>query len=178
MNDHMPAVFIGHGNPLNALEKNGYTEGWRALGGALPKPEGILAISAHWYVPFTAVTTNLQPPTIHDFGGFPKELYQVQYPAPGSPVLAGRVQNLLEPLMVKSDESWGLDHGTWSVLLHVYPEADIPVIQLSIDANRPAEFHYLPFLYILGLRRENDPVSYPAEGVDGGSISMLAVRIG
>jgi 4,5-DOPA dioxygenase extradiol len=116
----------------------------RRLGAGLAKPflsPAILSISAHWYVPFTGVTTNDAPPTIHDFGGFPKELFQVRYPAPGDPALAHRIRNLLEPLQVKSDESWGLDHGTWSVLCHIYPGAEIPVIQLSIDETKAAAFH-------------------------------------
>lgn len=108
----MPAVFFGHGNPMNALLKNSYTDGWAAIGSQLPRPKAMLAISAHWYIPATAVTVSLAPQTIHDFGGFPKELYRVEYPAPGSPDLAKRVQDLLSPISVELDESWGLDHGT------------------------------------------------------------------
>ena len=138
----LPAIFFGHGNPMNAVADNGYTEAWRQIGAEMPRPKAILSISAHWYVPETGVTVATAPRTIHDFGGFPPELYQVQYPAPGNPTLARRVQQLLAPLDVKLDNSWGLDHGTWSVLRHAYPAADIPVVQLSIDENRPAAFHF------------------------------------
>ena len=260
MSHLMPAIFFGHGNPMNALYRNQYTEAWATIGASLPRPKAILCISAHWYIQEAAVTVSTAPRTIHDFGGFPRELYDVQYPAPGDPELATRVQNLLAPLSVRRDESWGLDHGTWSVLCHVYPDADVPVVQLSIDENQPASFHYeigqriaalreegiliigsgnlvhnlhayawgqhtaepydwavsferrvrelvlsgetrpligyehrlgkeamlavptpdhyLPLLYVIGTRTQSDPVSFPAEGVDGGSISMLAVRLG
>ena len=255
----MPAIFLGHGNPLNALQQNAWTKGWATIGQALPRPKAIVCISAHWYLPATLVTAMPQPRTIHDFGGFPRELYQVQYGAPGSPELASRVQQLLAPLSVELDHSWGLDHGTWSVLMHVYPEADVPVIQLSIDETQPAAFHfelgqrltslrdeqilimgsgnmvhnlhtyawgrhisepydwavrfeesakqlmlagefaplidyeslgrdavlsipttdhYLPLLYVLGARRENEEISFPVAGVDGGSVSMLTVQVG
>lgn len=255
----LPAIFLGHGNPLNALAHNRYTEAWHQIGHNIPRPKAILAISAHWYVPETGVTITTAPRTIHDFGGFPPELYNVQYPAPGDPDLARRVQQMLAPLPVKLDESWGLDHGTWSVLRHTYPDADIPVVQLSIDEREPADFHfelgrrlaplrdegvlifgsgnlvhnlhtyawgrhtsepydwalrfeaaarqmiaaaeyqpllnyeslgrdallaiptpdhYLPLLYILGARQQGESASFPVEGVDGGSISMLGVRIG
>ena len=255
----LPALFIGHGNPMNALSDNAYTAAWRQIGKSLPRPKAILVISAHWYVPATRVTINLAPPTIHDFGGFPKELFQVQYPAPGDPELAHRIQRLLAPLDVKLDGSWGLDHGTWSILCHIYPDADVPVIQLSLDETKAAAFHqeigkklavlrdegvlllgsgnlvhnlhayawgrhvpepydwakrfeakarelilrhdfdplvayetlgsdaalavptpehYLPLLYIIGTWQEGDAITFPVEGVDGGSISMLAVQIG
>jgi 4,5-DOPA dioxygenase extradiol len=255
----MPAIFFGHGNPLNALRHNVWTEGWLSIGAGIPRPRAILCISAHWYLPATRVTVMSAPRTIHDFGGFPSELYEVVYPAPGDPELARRVQNLLAPIDVGLDEQWGLDHGTWSVLRHVFPEADVPVVQLSIDETQPAEFHYelgkrlaplrdegvlvtgsgnlvhnlhayawgnhivaplnwalrfeeqarklleirnhsplikyetlgpdallavptpdhyLPLLYIAGLQRDGDQISYPVEGYDGGSISMLAVQIG
>jgi 4,5-DOPA dioxygenase extradiol len=259
MTDLMPVIFFGHGNPMNALSKNAYTDGWVFIGKSVPRPKAVLAVSAHWYVPACSVTANLVPPTIHDFGGFPRELYQVEYPAPGSPELARRVKNLLAPTSVALDNSWGLDHGTWAVLTHVFPSADIPVIQLSIDDRQPPSFHYemgkrlaplseegalvigsgnlvhnlhayawgkrevqpfdwavrfenrvrelllkgdiaqvvayeslgreamlsvptpdhyLPLLYVLGLRKGKEKVSFPVQGVDGGSISMLAVQLG
>jgi 4,5-DOPA dioxygenase extradiol len=138
----MPAVFFGHGNPMNAIQRNAYTQAWNALGRTLPRPRAILCVSAHWYVPGTAVTAMPDPRTIHDFGGFPRALYQVRYPAPGDPALAARVQSLLAPLPVGGDRDWGLDHGTWSVLCHVFPEADIPVVQLSLDETQPPAFHF------------------------------------
>lgn len=259
MTNPMPAIFFGHGNPLNALQDNTYTQGWAAIGAAIPRPKAVLAVSAHWYFPGTSVTAMSAPRTIHDFGGFPAELYQVKYPAPGDPDLARRVRDLLAPLDVGLDQRWGLDHGTWSVLCHVFPQADIPVVQLSIDETQPPVFHYelgrrlaplrdegiliigsgnlvhnlhtyawgrhpvepfdwavrfekqarelllaanddplinyetlgrdallsvptpdhyLPLLYVIGLRREGEQVGFPVEGVDGGSISMLTVQIG
>ena len=255
----MPALFIGHGNPMNAIQQNAWTRSWTAIGEVLPRPKAILCVSAHWYLPATAVTAIERPRTIHDFGGFPPELYSVRYPAPGSPELAARVVQLLEPLDVAMDRSWGLDHGTWSVLMHVYPKADIPVVQLSIDEAKAASWHfetakklaplrdegvliigsgnlvhnlhtyswgnravepydwaerfealarrtlsssdfvrlvdyeslgrdamlsvptpdhYLPLLYVLAQHRPNDVVSFPVEGFDGGSISMLGIRLG
>ena len=255
----MPTVFFGHGNPLNALLRNAYTDGWASIGNSIPRPQAVLCVSAHWYLPGTAVTAMPAPRTIHDFGGFPRELYEVEYPAPGSPNLAARVQELLAPVPVTLDHGWGLDHGTWSVLRHVFPQADIPVVQLSIDETQPPEFHYelakrlqplrdegvlivgsgniihnlhayawgkhevkpfdwalrfeklarelllkgdhallvsyehlggdallsaptpdhyLPLLYVIALRREGEQVSFPVEGFDGGSISMLTVKIG
>lgn len=138
----MPAVSFGHGNPMNALEHNGYTERWSEIGAKLPRPKAVLCVSAHWYIPGAAVTISSNPRTIHDFGGFPRELDDVAYPAPGDPALARRVPSLLAPLPVTLDDRWGLDHGTWSVLCHVYPKADIPIAQLSIDETRCASFHY------------------------------------
>ncbi|KQY99410.1 extradiol dioxygenase [Pseudolabrys sp. Root1462] len=138
----LPAILFGHGNPMNAVANNGYTEAWRRIGLETPRPKAILSISAHWFVPETGVTISTAPKTIHDFGGFPSELYQIQYPAPGDAALALRVQKLLSPLEVKLDNSWGLDHGTWSVLRHVYPAADIPIVRISIDETKPASFHF------------------------------------
>ncbi|MGD0275591.1 MAG: 4,5-DOPA dioxygenase extradiol [Syntrophales bacterium] len=255
----MPAIFFGHGNPMNALSKNVYTDGWVSISKSIPRPKAVLSISAHWFIPTCAVTANSAPQTIHDFGGFPKELYQVQYPAPGSPDLASHIKDLLAPVSVRLDESWGLDHGTWTVLRHVFPGAGIPIVQLSIDERQTPQFHYeigkhlallreegvlvigsgnivhnlhtyawdnqkahpfdwavrfekrarelllkgddtlliayeklgrdstlsiptpdhyLPLLYLLGLRKKNEQISFPVEGIDGGSVSMLAVQIG
>jgi len=138
----MPAIFFGHGNPMNAIERNRYSDAWREIGRGIPRPKAILCISAHWYLPGTMVTAMEQPRTIHDFGGFPRPLYEVQYPAPGDLDLCRRVQELVAPGGVGLDQAWGLDHGTWSVLVHVYPQADVPVVQLSIDETQPAAYHY------------------------------------
>jgi 4,5-DOPA dioxygenase extradiol len=138
----MPAVFLGHGSPMNTLEINGYTEAWRKVGRDVSRPNAILCVSAHWFIRGTAVTAMSAPKTIHDFRGFPQALNEFEYPAPGSPVLAARVHELLQPLEVRLDEEWGLDHGTWSVLAHLFPEADVPVVQLAIDGTQPAQFHY------------------------------------
>ncbi|HEU5411431.1 MAG TPA: 4,5-DOPA dioxygenase extradiol [Candidatus Acidoferrales bacterium] len=260
MAERMPALFFGHGNPMNALLVNSYTKRWAEIGETLPRPKAILSISAHWFIEDAAVTVSTAPRTIHDFGGFPRELYRVQYSAPGDPHLAARVQQLLAPVPVRRDDGWGLDHGTWSVLRHIYPQADIPVVQLSIDETQAPSFHYeigerlaplreegvlifgsgnvvhnlhayawgqhvvapydwansfevrvrelllaenyaplihyetklgreaelavptpdhyLPLLYIAGTRAPSEPLAFPVEGVDGGSVSMLAVRIG
>jgi 4,5-DOPA dioxygenase extradiol len=142
MRARMPAIFFGHGNPMNALLSNPYTTAWSEIGARMPPPSAILSISAHWFVPGTAVTAMEAPRTIHDFGGFPRELYEVQYPAPGAPQLAARVSELLAPLAVTMDHHWGLDHGTWSVLRHAFPAADVSIAQLSIDETQPPAFHY------------------------------------
>jgi 4,5-DOPA dioxygenase extradiol len=244
---------------MNALLDNAYTRGWAAIGKDVPRPVAVLSVSAHWYISATSVTAMTAPRTIHDFGGFPPELYRVEYPAHGDPALADRVRGLLAPMAVNPDRDWGLDHGTWTVLRHVFPRADIPVVQLSIDERQPAEYHYevgkrlsplrdegvlvvgsgnlvhnlhayawgqravepydwavrfeakvrelllagndgpliayetlgrdavlsiptpdhyLPLLYVIALRREGDLVRFPVEGVDGGSVSMLTIRIG
>ena len=259
MTTRLPTIFFGHGNPLNALQDNDWTRGWAALGQRLPRPRAVLSISAHWYVSGTAVTAMAAPRTIHDFGGFPRALYEVQYPAPGDLDLVRRVRELLNPLEVRADLGWGLDHGTWSVLRHVFPAADVPVVQLSIDESQPPAFHYelgrllrplrdegilvigsgdvvhnlhayawgqhpakpfdwalrfenrvrelmlkgdhqllvnyesmgpdaelsvptpehyLPLLYVLGASHEDDASTFPVEGMDGGSISMLCVQFG
>ncbi len=259
MEKPMPAIFFGHGNPMNALLNNGFTNAWAACGNTVPKPGAVLAVSAHWYVAGSFVTAMASPRTIHDFGGFPAELYRIEYPAPGDPQLAGRIAELLAPLQVVPDHQWGLDHGTWTVLCHVFPEADVPIVQLSIDRTKAPSFHYdiakklaplrdegvliigsgnlvhnlhayawsgqplepldwgarfeiqarallragdhrplidyeslgpdaslavptpdhyLPLLYITALQRPGESVSFPVEGFDGGSVSMLAVRIG
>jgi 4,5-DOPA dioxygenase extradiol len=255
----MPAIFFGHGNPMNALTPNAWTDGWAAIGAEIPRPRAVLSVSAHWYLPATLVTAMLVPRTIHDFGGFPRNLHAIKYPAPGDPKLASHVQSLLAPVSVTPDKRWGLDHGTWSVLCNVFPEANIPVVQLSIDETQPAVFHYelgkrlaplrdkgvliigsgnlvhnlhayawgrrqikpfdwamrfeeraremllardhdpliayqslgrdatlsiptpdhyLPLLYVIALLREGEQVSFPVEGFDGGSVSMLSVQVG
>lgn len=138
----LPALFLGHGSPMNALEENEFTETWRQLAKLLPRPKGIVLISAHWYTRRTEVTAMQKPRTIHDFGGFPQALFDSQYPAPGSPQLAQQVAELLAPLPVTLNKEWGLDHGAWCVLIKMYPNADIPVVQLSIDGSKPFLYHY------------------------------------
>ncbi|MDE2598095.1 MAG: 4,5-DOPA dioxygenase extradiol [Rhodocyclaceae bacterium] len=254
----MPALFVGHGSPMNAIEENDWSRAWRGLGAALPRPRAILVVSAHWMTPGVGVTAMARPETIHDFGGFPDALFAMQYPAPGSPELARRVQTLLAPQEVSLDQSWGLDHGAWSILVHLFPAADIPVLQLSLDLSQPPAFHYalgqrlrplrdegvlvlasgnvvhnlrliqwqsghaapewaarvekrvmeclqtrdhhalldypnldpqamlaiptpehyLPLLYIAALQDEDETVSFPVQGIDLGTISMLSACIG
>ena len=255
----MPAIFFGHGNPMNALQTNVWTASWARIGQTIPRPRGIVCVSAHWYLPGTLVTGVERPRTIHDFGGFPRPLYEVQYPAPGNLDLARRVQERLVPTDVQLDNDWGFDHGTWSVLVHVFPDADVPIVQLSIDETQPAQFHfdlgqrlaplrddgvlvmgsgnlvhnlhayawgrhpvepfdwavrfetkarelmskgnfeplvryeamgrdamlsaptpdhYLPLIYVLGAAQRDEPVTFPVDGVDGGAVSMLTVKIG
>ncbi len=137
----MPAAFFGHGSPMNAIEENRYTSAWRAFGESVPRPRAILVVSAHWYIHATAATAMSKPRTIHDFYGFPQPLFELQYPAPGLPELADEIAEIAKPTLVGADESWGLDHGTWSVLVHAFPKADIPVVQLSINALQSHDFH-------------------------------------
>lgn len=138
----MPVLFLGHGSPMNAIEENQFVQGFRKAAAEIPKPNAILCISAHWFTAGTKVTAMSMPRTIHDFGGFPQALFDVQYPAPGSPELAKETTGLLTPIPVEEDHSWGLDHGAWSVIKHMYPEANIPVIQMSIDYTKPGQYHF------------------------------------
>lgn len=140
--DPMPVLFVGHGSPMNAIEDNQFSRTWHEVGQALPKPKAILCISAHWETPGTHVTAMSMPRTIHDFGGFPRELYQAQYPAPGSDWLVDETRQAIRKTQVGLDQSWGLDHGCWSILLPMFPEADIPVIQLSLDYTQQPQYHY------------------------------------
>ena len=140
--EKMPVLFLGHGSPMNAIEENQFVKGFRNISREIPKPNAILCISAHWFTNGTFVTAMQNPKTIHDFYGFPKELFEVQYPAPGNPELAKETAELLLPEIVEEDHSWGLDHGAWSVIKHLYPNAEIPVIQLSIDYTKPPQYHF------------------------------------
>lgn len=149
----MPAFFIGHGSPMNALEDNVFVRGWKTAMASVAKPKAILCVSAHWLTRGTLVTAMEQPKTIHDFGGFPKQLFEALYPAPGSPLLAKCVRDSVKAIDVQLDQDWGLDHGTWSVLNPVFPKADIPVIQVSIDISKPGEWHYTLGKELAQLRR-------------------------
>ncbi|KFE99237.1 dioxygenase [Chryseobacterium formosense] len=140
--EKMPVLFLGHGSPMNAIEENQFVQGFRNVAKEIPKPSVILCISAHWFTRGTKVTAMDMPKTIHDFGGFPQALFDVQYPAPGNPELAHETRELLKPVLVEEDHNWGLDHGAWSVIKHMYPNADIPVIQLSIDYTKPPQYHF------------------------------------
>lgn len=140
--DKMPLLFLGHGNPMNAIEENEFVQGFRNVGKEIQKPKAILCISAHWETKGTFVTAMTNPRTIHDFGGFPQELFDVQYPAPGSPELALQTKNIVTKTEIGLDDKWGLDHGAWSVIKHLYPKADVPVIQMSIDYTKPAQYHF------------------------------------
>jgi 4,5-DOPA dioxygenase extradiol len=138
----MPVLFLGHGSPMNAIEENEFVEGFRKIGKTIPKPEAILCVSAHWETRGTYVTAMEKPGTIHDFGGFPQALYEVQYPAPGHPELAEKIRLLTKATRIELDHTWGLDHGAWSVIKHLYPAADIPVIQMSLDYHQTPRYHY------------------------------------
>lgn len=150
----MPVLFLGHGSPMNAIEENMFVASFRELGHSLPKPQLILCVSAHWETKGTFVTAMSSPETIHDFGGFPRLLYEVQYPAPGSPEWANKTKEMITKTEVELDYNWGLDHGAWSVIKHLYPLADVPVIQMSIDYTKPAQYHYDLAKEISDLRRK------------------------
>jgi 4,5-DOPA dioxygenase extradiol len=150
----MSVLFLGHGSPMNAIEENEFVTGFRSLAQTFPKPNAVLCVSAHWFTKGTKVTAMHMPRTIHDFGGFPKELFAVQYPAKGSPELAMITEEILRPTHVELDEKWGLDHGAWSVIKHLYPDANIPVIQLSIDYTKPASYHFALAQQLQSLRHK------------------------
>ncbi len=152
--DAMPVLFVGHGSPMNAIEDNEFSRGWHAMGQTLPRPNAILCISAHWETRGTQVTAMEKPPTIHDFGGFPRQLFEAQYPAPGSPRLAQETRDTVKSAPVAFDDGWGLDHGCWSVLKQMYPAADVPVVQLSLDYTQPAQYHYDLAKELAPLRRK------------------------
>lgn len=138
----MPLLFLGHGSPMNAIEENQFVKGFREAGQQIEKPQAILCVSAHWETRGTFVTAMEHPPTIHDFGGFPPELYKVEYPAPGDPALAQQTKDLVKKTTIGLDDKWGLDHGAWTVIKHLYPAADVPIIQMSLDYTQPPEYHY------------------------------------
>lgn len=152
--EKMPVLFIGHGSPMNAIEDNEFSKRWQQMGKEIPTPKAVVVISAHWLTKGTMVTAMPNPKTIHDFGGFPQALFDVQYPAPGNPELASEIQKLITNPAVELDHDWGLDHGTWSVVKHMYPDADIPVLQLSIDYYKPAAYHYELAKQLLSLRKK------------------------
>jgi 4,5-DOPA dioxygenase extradiol len=152
--DKMPVLFLGHGSPMNAIEETEFSLGWKSIGQSLPRPKAIICVSAHWETKGTFVTAMEKPKTIHDFGGFPQELFDVQYPAPGSPSLATETKNTITKTTVGLDQQWGLDHGCWSVVKHLYPKADIPVIQLSLDYSKGPQYHYELAKELAALRRK------------------------
>lgn len=152
--EKMPVLFIGHGSPMNAIEDNIFSKRWQQMGKEIPTPKAVVVVSAHWLTKGTMVTAMPNPKTIHDFGGFPQALFDVQYPAPGSPELATEIQKLITNPAVELDHDWGLDHGTWSVVKHMYPDADISVLQLSIDYYKPAAYHYELAKQLLALRKK------------------------
>lgn len=152
--EKMPVLFIGHGSPMNAIEDNVFSKRWQQMGKEIPRPKAVVVVSAHWLTKGTMVTAMPNPKTIHDFGGFPQALFDVQYPAPGNPELANEIQKLITNPAVELDHDWGLDHGTWSVVKHMYPNADIPVLQLSIDYYKPAAYHYELAKQLLALRKK------------------------
>ena len=154
--EKMPVLFLGHGSPMNAIEENEFVQGFRSVAAGLPKPRAILCVSAHWETRGTFVTAMPNPPTIHDFGGFPKALFDVQYPAPGSPTLARETKALVKKTEVGLDDKWGLDHGAWSVIKHLYPKADVPVIQMSLDHYQTPEYHYELARELSSLRRKGN----------------------
>jgi 4,5-DOPA dioxygenase extradiol len=150
----MPVLFLGHGSPMNAIEDNEFVHGWQQTGKTLPKPNAILCISAHWETNGTFVTAMERPKTIHDFGGFPQQLFDVEYPAPGSPQLAAETKSIITKTTIGLDDKWGLDHGAWSVIKHLYPVADVPVIQMSLDYRKPASYHYELAKELMALRNK------------------------
>lgn len=152
--EKMPVLFIGHGSPMNAIEDNEFSKRWQQMGKEIPTPKAVVVVSAHWLTKGTMVTAMPSPKTIHDFGGFPQALFDIQYPAPGSPELATEIQKLITNPAVELDHDWGLDHGTWSVVKHMYPDADIPVLQLSINYYKPAAYHYELAKQLLSLRKK------------------------
>jgi 4,5-DOPA dioxygenase extradiol len=152
--ERMPVLFLGHGSPMNAIEENEFVNGWREIGKTLPKPNAILCVSAHWETNGTFVTAMEKPKTIHDFAGFPEELYEVQYPAPGSPELAREIKDKFKQTEVGLDDNWGLDHGAWSVIKHLYPNAEVPVIQISLDYRQTPRYHYELAKELISLRKK------------------------